>query len=338
MPIDASNVEKAYLVKSGDESNQDARIPLHFNPVSLSYSLEASSAQQNQPNPTGQTQHVSEFSAKLSFDAIFDNTDTGEDIRLTTKKIAAFLKPDPTAKGASPDSGNNAPPLLLFHWGAFRFQGVLNQYKETIDFFSKEGVPLRASLSLGMTEQGPPLQPDSNAPTTNTGGSLVPTAASDSALSAATRGGNAAAARSLAAANGLGSLRFTQGKTLQVPNSVSVKAAASLVPSVSAQGDASANWNASGSGTLFGGQSSAGVSATSGAFAGISTSGSAGFSNAGGLDASAMISGGITSDVAAHAGASFSLGGVAQMEVGVGLSADVGASASWKDLLQFDED
>ncbi len=335
--IDASKIEKAYLVKNSDASNESARIPLHFNPVTLTYSLEASSSQQNQPNPTGATQHVSQYSAKLTFDAIFDNTDTGEDVRITTQKIAAFLKPDLATSGATSDSGNNAPPLLLFHWGAFRFQGVLNQFKETIDFFSKEGVPLRSSLSLGMSEQGPPLQPDPNRPTTSTQGSLVPTSSSDSASSVAQRGGNPAAARGLAAANNLESLRFTGGATLQVDSSVTARASAGFVAS-GAGTDASANWNSSGSGSLFGAKTSAGVSATSGAFAGISSSGSAGFNAGGGLNASAILSGGTTSDVAAHAGASFSLGGAANMEVGAGLSADVGASASWKDLLQFDED
>jgi len=338
LPIDASQVEKAYLVKNSDAGNASARIPLHFNPVSLVYSLEASSAQQNQPNPTGATQHVSQFSAKLSFDAIFDNTDTGEDIRITTQKIAAFLKPDLAAAGGSADSGNGAPPLLLFHWGAFRFQGVLNQFKETIDFFSKEGVPLRSNLSLGMTEQGPPLQADPNKPTTSTQGSLVPTAASDSASSVAQRGGNALAGRALASANGLESLRFTGGATLEVSGVASPKASAGFVASGGGGMDASANWNASGSGGLFGAKTSAGVSASSGAFSGISASGGAGLSVGGGLNASAMLASGATSDVAAHARATFSLGGTANMEVGVGLSADVGASASWKDLLQFDED
>jgi hypothetical protein len=32
------------------------------------------------------------------------------------------------------------------------------------------------------------------------------------------------------------------------------------------------------------------------------------------------------------------MGGAAQMGAGAGLSADVGAKANWKDLLQFDED
>lgn len=338
MPIDASSITRAYLVKSADESDENARILFDFNPTSLSYSLEASAQQQNQPNRTGQTQAVSQFSAKLSFDAIFDNTDIGEDVRGTTSKIVAFLKPAPPAEGATQDSGSGAPALVLFHWGAFRFQGVLTQYKETIDFFSKEGVPLRASVSLGMTEQGPPLPDDPHTPTTNTGGAVVPTGAADSALAIATRGGNPGAARALAAANSLESLRTAPpGASLEVSTGGgSIRASAGLV--AGAGSDAGAVLNISGSGGLFNSRSSAGVPASSGAFAGISASGSAGFSGGVSLNASTIIAGGLTADLSAHAGASFSLGGAAQMSAGVGLSADVGAKANWKDLLQFDGD
>jgi hypothetical protein len=335
MPTDAHGIEKGYLVKSEDEQSADKRILLHFNPASLTYTVEAAEKQQDKPDRTGQTQHVAQYSAKLSFDALFDNTDTGEDVRVTTSKIAQLLKPAPAAD-ATKDSGKSAPSKLIFQWGSFRFSGILTQYKETIDFFAKEGIPLRSTLSLMLVEQEKPVPIESGGPKSNTAGSLVPTSASDSALSAATRGGNPGAARALASVNGMESLRFTGGATLQVNGGVGASASAGLVAGGSV--DASASWNSSGSGSLFGGQTSAGVSASAGAFAGVSTSGSASISAGASLNASTMLVGGSTADVAAHAGASFSLGGEAQMGVGIGLSADVGAKANWKDLLQFDEE
>jgi hypothetical protein len=331
MPIDASAVEKGYLVPSDRESDTGQRITLHFNPTTLTYSLEASTAQQNQPNRTGQAQNVSQFSAKLSFDAIFDNTDNGDDVRVTTNRIAQLLQPS----GASQDSGNNAPPLVVFHWGAFRFTGVLNQYRETIDFFAKEGVPLRSTVSLTLVKQDKALELEQGATGSRTPptGSLVPTRASDSALSAATRGGDPRAARALAASNGLESLRFTGGVTLEVGGG---GAQASLGLTGPSGGDASASWNASGTGSLFGGQSSAGVSASAGAFAGLSARGGA--SAQASLDPGRMLGGGAAAEVSVHAAASFSVGGSALMEASAGLSADVGARASWRDLLRFDDE
>jgi hypothetical protein len=238
---------------------------------------------------------------------------------------------------ATANKGAGSAPHVLMHWGAFRFKGFLTQYRETLDFFSKEGVPLRSTLSLAMTEQDTPLPLDKAKTDTGRGGSLVPTGSGDSAMSIATRGGNPAAARTLAASNNLESLRATGGATLEITGSGGARASAGFATG-GASADASATWNASGSGNLFNARSSAGISATSGAFAGIATSGSAGFSASGGLNASAISAGGITADLSARAGASFSMGGAAQMSAGAGLSADVGAKASWKDLLQFDED
>ena len=337
MPIDASNITRAYLVKSEDEANEAARVLFDFNPLSLSYSLEASTQQQNQPNRTGQTQSVSQFSAKLTFDAIFDNSDTGEDVRGTTVKSANFLRPAPPAGGATQGSGAGAPALVLFHWGAFRFQGVLTPYKETLDFFSKEGVQLRATVNLALAEQGPKLPDDPHTPTANTGSSIVPTGSADSALAVATRGGNPGAARAIAAANNLASLRTAPpSASLEVTAGGSVRASAALVTGSS--DSVSARLNTSGSGDLFNSRSSAGVPAAAGAFAGVSGSIGGGMTGSAGLNVSAIVAGGVTADVSARAGASFSLGGAAQMGVGSGLSADVGAKANWKDLLQFDGD
>jgi hypothetical protein len=71
------------------------------------------------------------------------------------------------------------------------------------------------------------------------------------------------------------------------------------------------------------------------AFAGVSPGG-ASISAGGSLSSPPPLVGGHSRH--SPAGASFSLGGEAQMGVGIGLSADVGAKANWKDLLQFDEE
>ena len=47
---------------------------------------------------------------------------------------------------------------MLFEWGSFVFEGYIDSYKETLDFFAPEGVPLRATLSLSLTEQAKPFQ------------------------------------------------------------------------------------------------------------------------------------------------------------------------------------
>ena len=45
------------------------------------------------------------------------------------------------------------PPLVEFGWGVYRFTGMVEQYKETLDFFAAGGVPLRAGVNLTLSSQ-----------------------------------------------------------------------------------------------------------------------------------------------------------------------------------------
>ena len=67
---------------------------------------------------------------------VFDTTATGEDVRDDTDKMARLLKPHGRAASRCRRS-------VEFSWGVYRFTGMVEQYKETLDFFSASGVPLR---------------------------------------------------------------------------------------------------------------------------------------------------------------------------------------------------
>ena len=223
---------------------------------------------------------------------------------------------------------------MSFEWGAYEFKGTMESFKETIDFFSADGVPLRALVSVTFARQDKVFDDDTDFAGSDTGASLAPTSAGDSVLSVTTRLGDPGAARQLASDNGLESLRFTAGVTLQVGASVQLNAATGF------SGGNSTGLQlptGGGGGALFGGQSSAGVAASAGAFAGLET-GRASLSTTAQLDPTRMLPAVIGADVSTHAGASFSLGGAANNGGGAGLSADVGAKFSFSDRLMFDSD
>ena len=79
-------------------------------------------------------------------DLVFDTTATGEDVRETTDKMAKLLK-------ANGPSGKQVPPLVEFSWGLYRFTGMVEQYKETLDYFGASGVPLRSGVNLTLSSQ-----------------------------------------------------------------------------------------------------------------------------------------------------------------------------------------
>lgn len=143
------------LDAEGAESKELAHINVQFNPSSLKVSLANTLKADSKSGDSGSAaQFVDKSSSSLSIELMFDTTiDSNEakansDVRIQTQKIAeAFMKP---VKGA-----NNkllAPARCRFQWGAFKFVGMVGSYNETLDFFSPEGIPLRAKLGLSLKE------------------------------------------------------------------------------------------------------------------------------------------------------------------------------------------
>ncbi|MCU0834359.1 MAG: hypothetical protein MUC77_07975 [Chromatiaceae bacterium] len=128
----------------GDPANA---IDVQFNPmtlkVALSNSLKASEGSEN----GSAAQFVDKSTSTLTVELLFDTSIEDSDVRLKTKAIAeAFMKPV--------ESGDQqlAPKRCLFQWGAFEFVGMMASYDETLDFFSPEGTPLRATLAIKLNE------------------------------------------------------------------------------------------------------------------------------------------------------------------------------------------
>src|SRR5271157_3399529 len=281
-------------------------IIVHFNPASMVYSLENSTRQQGSDPKRGQ--FAGQFTGKLTMDLQFDTTDSGDDVRTITNQVAMFMQSSAQAtggggsgsgSGSGSNSGTNAPaqPVLAFQWGTYVFKGIMESFKETIDFFSADGVPLRAMVSIGLARQDNVFDEDQALLGTDTGaGSVIQTSSTDSATSAATKGGDPNASRALASANGLESTRFTGGASLQVSAGIQFNAAAGFAASASVGGSIGISGGA-GIGV------SAGVSAGAGISVGGGPSVGSGFSAGGG--ASAGVSVGIGLSMGAGGGALF---------------------------------
>jgi hypothetical protein len=293
-------------------------VEIQFNPASLVYTVENSSQQQGR-DPK-RRQHISHCSAKLTMDLQFDTTDSGTDVRKLTVPVAAFMESSAAAnkKGKGTKSTNEpAPPVVSFEWGAYKFQGFMESFKETIDFFSADGVPLRAQVSIGLARQDEVLTlGDTNTATTSgslspTTASVVPTPGNGNASSAAAKGGDPNAGRALASANGLQSPRFTGGADLVVGAGIQLNGPVAFVASASAGGGIGVS-----GGLGVGVAAGAGIGITAGAGIGVSAGG--GISAGGGFG----LGGGVSAGVGIGGGVSMGAG------VGIGVGAGVGVSAS----------
>ncbi|HXW24146.1 MAG TPA: hypothetical protein VEK73_05320 [Xanthobacteraceae bacterium] len=309
MDLPIPTTVKAQLKSLSDNT----AVMVHFNPASLVYTIENSNNQQS-GDPT-RRQFAAQFSGKLTMDLQFDTTGTGADVRQITSKVALFMQASANA-GKNPSSGNpQAPPVLSFQWGSYEFKGTMDSFKETIDFFSADGVPLRSLVSIGLSRQDQVFDQGATFKTTNVSGSLVPTSASDSATSAATKGGDPSAARQLGADNGLDSLRATGGAALQVNGGIQLNAAAGF--SASASVGAGAGLSIGGSAGISAG-ASAGISlgAGAGVSAGVSFGASAGVAASADLQLSAGAGGGALFGGQASAGVPATAGAFAGLEIG----------------------
>jgi hypothetical protein len=209
----------AAVTGANDQTGES--ITVHFNPTSLQLQL---SNELKDTKNNERKQYVARTSAKLTMDLVFDTTDSGEDVSRTTRKVQGFLAP-PLPEG---DRARQQvpPPLVLFEWGTLRFKGIVESYKETIDFFSPEGVPLRSAVNLTLSRQDQVFDESPGDAPRNAGNldeSLALETDAGSAAELAKRAQSPAAARALAAANGQENLRFGSGGPLSVTGGVPLK-------------------------------------------------------------------------------------------------------------------
>jgi hypothetical protein len=218
--MNSVRLTKARLVPQTGEP-----IEVQFNPVSLVYEVSNSLAQQNRD--ATRRQLVTQSNARLSVELQFDTTTTGESVREQTLPIKRLLRPDEADTRAVLDV---VPPVVRFEWGTFLFSGLVESYRETLDFFSPEGVPLRAQVSIAMTQQTRATEPANaggrrTTPTTSAVIGQTTPQGIDGAAGVAARmfGGMVAGqalglARGIAAANGESSLRRSDQRGLAVPD------------------------------------------------------------------------------------------------------------------------
>jgi hypothetical protein len=132
------------------------QVEVQFNPESLKVTFANQLVQpQGGDQAAGDAgrQFVGAGTTKLVVQLWFDVTamqrDPVDDVRRLTQEVVYFMTPQPSEQ----DRNRNAPPGVRFHWGSFLFDGMVEGLEETLEFFSPDGKPLRASISLTLSQQ-----------------------------------------------------------------------------------------------------------------------------------------------------------------------------------------
>ena len=140
---------KAYIeVETGDE------IECMFNPTELSFTV---GADWGKPAKPGLTIPQLEFNAGVSgtmeLSLFFDTTGSGKSVTTTTNKLIALTRVSTKVSGYDKSKNNGRPPWVVFHWGKFRsFKAVVDSVSVNYTYFSKSGDPLRARVTVSLTQ------------------------------------------------------------------------------------------------------------------------------------------------------------------------------------------
>jgi hypothetical protein len=292
-------------------------VEVQFNPQTLKLSYANENRGGDQPGGSAK-QFVGSGTSKLSIELLFDTTEDGSDVRKKTERVAYFIQ----AKKQASQSNKRVPPGISFEWGSFIFRGIVDSMQESLDYFSEEGVPLRAIVSLSLSRQdieflfGEPTRASAGAPgpASGTAGTTPnePARPGDSVQRLAGRNGKSSDWKAIAAANGIDDpLRLSAGALLNL--NVSAGAGFAAGAGVSA-----------GIGIGVGGGIAAGAGISGGGAAGFSAGlgGGVGFAAGGGISAGAGVSAG------AGIGAGAGISGGAGLGAGVGVGGSVGVGAS----------
>ncbi|AHH99475.1 hypothetical protein GCM10010174_19470 [Kutzneria viridogrisea] len=129
---------------------RDQGVEVQFNPANLRV---ARSSAIDTGGATVNTQHrqLVPSPAKLTVELEFDTTDGDAsgvpvDVSTRTALVRKFVQSPANSKGAP-------PPRVCFMWGNLRFQGIMTQADEEHEFHGSQGVPLRAKVTVSITEQ-----------------------------------------------------------------------------------------------------------------------------------------------------------------------------------------
>jgi hypothetical protein len=200
-------------------------VTVQFNPqtLKLNFANEDNSGGQSPPK-----QSTGSGTSKMSVELLFDTSADGSDVRKNTEKVAYFIM--------APRGSDDKPvqPGLSFEWGSFIFRGVVKSMDETLDYFSEEGVPLRATISLSVAR--PNIEfieaAGGQGAGNNATGATAPLEAArpnDNLQSLAARNGNSGDWKAIASANNIDDpLRLQAGALIDVNAKVSLKVGVGL--------------------------------------------------------------------------------------------------------------
>jgi hypothetical protein len=211
------------------EKSGGQNVTVQFNPDSLKVTFANQLVQpQGGDQSAGSTgrQFVGAGPTKLALTLWFDvaamTEDPVDDVRRLTSKVIFFMTPQKDKQ----DAKKLVPPGVRFSWGTFLFDGMVEGLEESLEYFAPDGKPLRASVSLTLSQQKilvSEFKGDGKVPSTPGHKPLTSAKSGDSLQSMAGDKGKDGGWQGIAAANGIEDpLRLKPGQLINLDASAAV--------------------------------------------------------------------------------------------------------------------
>lgn len=155
---EASKIERAQLRELKPDFSAELpggkQVTVQFNPETLKVTFanqvatpSGTGSQGGTPNRLFVGAGTTKLAVQLWFDlTALDSNNSIKDVRDLTREVIYFITP-------KPEGSNFIPPAVKFIWGSFQFDGMVDSLDESLEFFSSDGHPLRASLTLNLSQQ-----------------------------------------------------------------------------------------------------------------------------------------------------------------------------------------
>ena len=213
-----ANAQKAFL-----QPEKGEKIPCLFNPTELSFSRTNSWSAPEMPGKGVPTlNYTGAQSGSMTLRLFFDTTDGGNPVTTYTDQLLGLMEVDSSLPGTNENTNNARPPWVQFNWGSMHsFKAVVSSASVSFTYFSSQGMPLRATVDLTLTqyEDGKvfgPQNPTSGTPHPQRAHRVQPGETLDRI--AATHYGSASSWRGIAEINGIEDpLALKPGRVLAIP-------------------------------------------------------------------------------------------------------------------------
>lgn len=156
-----NDLVKAKLNVYGEGGTKTGTVSCLFNPSEYSIKKGVHYAARHElGRDQSDVQYIHGESSTLSLSLYFDTTEGlagGQnqwDKESGQKPVTNYTKQ--IVKLAAIDGKLHRPPMVEFSWGNLNFKGVITSVSQTFNYFSKDGIPLRAKLDLEITSTGEP--------------------------------------------------------------------------------------------------------------------------------------------------------------------------------------